>query len=138
MWTSEVCRKTTAPKEQIWKLWADVPNWNIWDKDVETSELFGDFKKGTKGILRPVNAPKTKFTMTECELLKSFTERTFLPLCRLDFVHIITEVPDGLEITHKIVITGPLTFIFSKLVGKNIEKGLPKAIEKLIEIAENR
>ena len=138
MWTTEVSRTTTATKEQIWKLWTDVPNWNIWDKDLETSEIFGDFKKGAKGVLKPVNGPKTKFTMTECEPLKSFTDRTFLPLCKMDFVHIMTETPDGLEITHKVVMTGFMTFIFSKLVGKNIEKGLPEAVEKLIDIAEKR
>ena len=138
MWTAEVNRKTTATKEQIWKLWTDVPNWNIWDKDVETSELFGDFRKGSKGVLKPVNGPKTKFVMTECEQLNSFTDRTFLPLCKMDFVHTATETADGLEITHKVVMTGLTTFIFSKLVGKNIEKGLSKAVEKLIKIAEKR
>ena len=55
MWTTEVSRKTTATKEQIWKLWADVPNWNIWDKEVEKSELFGPFKKESKGILKLPN-----------------------------------------------------------------------------------
>ena len=45
MWTTEICRNTTATQEQIWKFWADVPNWNIWDKEVENSELLGEFKK---------------------------------------------------------------------------------------------
>ena len=65
MWTTEVSRKTTATKEQIWKLWADVPNWNVWDKEVETSELFGQFQNGTKGILKPTGGPKAKFEITE-------------------------------------------------------------------------
>ena len=64
MWTTEVSRKTTATKEQIWKLWADVPNWNVWDKEVETSELFGQFQNGTKGILKPTGGPKAKFEIT--------------------------------------------------------------------------
>ena len=29
MWTTEISRKTTSKKEQIWKLWEDVANWNI-------------------------------------------------------------------------------------------------------------
>ena len=77
MWTTEVSRKTTATKEQIWKLWADVPNWNVWDAEVETSELFGQFQTGTKGVLKPVGGPKTKFEMTECSNFKSFTDRSF-------------------------------------------------------------
>lgn len=136
MWTTEVSRKTTATKEQIWKLWADVSNWNIWDKEVETSELFGDFTAGTKGVLKPAGGPKMKFKMTESVNFKSFTDRSFLPFCKMDFIHTITETKEGHEITHKVVMTGFMTFLFSKVVGSKIEVGLPKAVDKLIEIAE--
>ena len=136
MWTTEITRKTTATKEQIWELWADVPNWSVWDKEVETSELFGTFKKGTKGVLKPAGGPKTKFEMTECTNFKSFTDRSFLPFCKMDFIHSITEIKGGIEITHKVVMTGFLTFLFSKVIGSKIEVGLPVAVEELIKIAE--
>lgn len=48
MWTTEESRKSTATKEQIWALWADVPNWNIWDAEVETSELLDNSKQKQK------------------------------------------------------------------------------------------
>lgn len=136
MWTTEVTHRTRATKEQIWKIWADVPNWNVWDSEVETSELFGQFKTGTKGVLKPVIGPKTKFVMTECTDFKSFTDRSFLPLCKMDFIHIMTETKDGLEITHKVVMTGFMTFLFSRVIGSKIKIGLPIAVEKLIAIAE--
>ena len=136
MWTIEVSRKTTATKEQIWKFWADVPNWNVWDAEIETSELFGQFQKGTKGVLKPAGEPKTKFEMTECTKFKSFTDRSFLPLCKMDFIHTMTETNGGLEITHKVVMTGFMTFLFSKIIGSKIKVGLPIAVEKLIELAE--
>jgi len=136
MWATEVSRKTTATKEQIWKLWADVPNWNVWDAEVETSELFGQIQTGTKGILKPTGGPVAKFVMTECTKFKSFTNRSFLPLCKMDFIHTMTETGEGLEITHKIEISGFLTFIFSKVIGSKIKIGLPKAVDRLIELAE--
>lgn len=136
MWTAEVNRKTSATKEQIWRLWADVPNWNVWDKEVETSELFGQFKTGTKGILKPADGPKTKFIMTECTKFKSFTDSSFLPFCKMNFIHTMTETKGGLEITHKVVMTGFMTFLFSKVIGNKIKVGLPIAVEKLIELAE--
>ena len=136
MWTTEVSRKTTATKEQIWKLWTDVPNWNVWDAEVETSELFGQFQTGTKGILKPAGGPKTKFEMAECTELKSFTDRSFLPLCKMDFIHTMNETEEGLEITHKVIMTGFMTFLFSKVIGSKIKVGLPIAVEKLIDIAE--
>jgi hypothetical protein len=136
MWTTEVTLKTTASKEQIWKLWADVNNWNVWDAEVENSELLGPFQTGTKGFLKPVGGPKTKFEMTECTNLKSFTDRSYLPLCKMDFIHTMSETIDGLEIKHKIVMTGLTTFFFSKVIGSKIKVGLPIAVEKLIELAE--
>jgi hypothetical protein len=138
MWIIEVTHKTKAVKEQIWELWKDVPNWNIWDKEVETSELFGEFKIGTIGVLKPADGPKTKFEMIECTIFKSFTNRGFLPFCKMDFIHTITETKDGLEITHKVVMTGFMTFLFSKIIGSKIKVGLPIAVEKLIEIAEKK
>jgi hypothetical protein len=138
MWTTEVSRKTTATKEQIWKLWEDVPNWNVWDKEVEISELFGQFQTGTKGVLKPAGGPKTKFEMTECTNFKSFTDRSFLPLCKMDFIHTMTDTKDELVITHKIIMTGFMTFLFSRIIGNKIKVGLPVAVEKLIELAEKK
>ena len=136
MWTTEASRKTTATKEQIWKLWADVPNWNVWDKEVETSELYGEFATGTKGVLKPANGPKAKFEMIECTKFKSFTDRSFLPLCKIDFIHSLTETKDGIDVSHKVVMTGLTTFLFSTVIGSKIKAGLPFAVEKLIELAE--
>jgi hypothetical protein len=138
MWTTEASRKTTATKEQIWKLWSDVPNWNLWDEEVETSELSDLFQTGTKGILKPTDGPKAKFEIFELTNLKSFTSRSFLPLCKIDFIHLMSETKDGLEIIHKVEMTGFLTFIFSKIIGSRIKLGLPKAVEKLIELAEKK
>ncbi|MDR3260622.1 MAG: hypothetical protein LBT78_02165 [Tannerella sp.] len=136
MWTTETVWKASVEREQIWKLWSDVRNWNVWDKDVEFSELFGNFESGTKGIMKPVGGPKIRFVMIECKNLQSFTDRSLLPLCKMDFIHKMTETKNGLEITHKVVMTGFLSFLFSKIMGKNMAKGLPLAVKKLVELAE--
>jgi hypothetical protein len=136
MWATEVSRRTVATKEQVWRLWADVPNWKVWDKDVESSEIFGQFQTGTKGTLKTTGGPKTNFTMTECTDFRSFTNTSFLPLCKMDFIHTMTESKNGLEIVHKIAMTGVMSFFFSKIIGNKIKAGLPIAVGKLIEIAE--
>jgi hypothetical protein len=56
----------------------------------------------------------------------------------MDFIHTINQAKDGLEITHKIVMTGFMTFLFSKVIGSKIKVGLPIAVEKLIELAEKK
>ena len=136
MWTTKASSKTTATKEQIWKLWSDVPHWHVWDKEVEKAELFGEFKTGTRGVLKPADGPKTKFEITECVKFKSFSDRSFLPLCKIDFIHSMTETNNGIEVTHQVVMTGFMTFLFSKVIGSKIKVGLPFAVQKLIELAE--
>jgi hypothetical protein len=137
MWTREVTRNTTAAKEQIWKLWSDVPNWKMWDVDVEYSQINGDFTAGTTGVLKPIGGPKTKFIMTGCEPMKSFNDRSFLPLCTIDFIHKLEDAQNGVEITHRIEMTGILSFLFSWMIGKNMEKGLAGAVDNLIKQAEH-
>jgi hypothetical protein len=136
MWTTEAKHTTNAPKERIWALWSDVKNWNEWDHEVERSEISGAFAVGTKGVLKPVGGPQTKFEIIDIRQCSSFTDRSFLPFCTMDFIHTMTEVNGRLEISHKVVMQGVMTFLFAKIIGKNIEKGLPTAVAKLVELAE--
>ena len=115
-WAVEISRQTTAKKEQIWDLWADVAHWNRWDSTVERSELYGDFSVGSKGAVKPVGGPKYKFVIADCKPLETFTNRSYLPLCKADFMLILDETQDGLLITYKVEMTGFLTFFFSMIM----------------------
>jgi len=136
MWTIEVSRQTTATKEQIWNLWADVAHWNTWDSTVKWSELYGDCKTGTKGVVKLVVGPKSKFVITDCKPFESFTNRSYLPLCKIDFTVTLVETQNGLLVTYRQKMTGFLTFFFSTIFGKQMAKGLPKGLEDLIRNAE--
>ena len=48
-----------ASPQDIYSLYTDVENWSQWDEEVEYSHLMGEFKIGTKGILKPSNEPAT-------------------------------------------------------------------------------
>ena len=137
MWAVEISRQTMAKKERIWKLWADVTNWNTWDSTVKDSELYGDFKVGTKGAVKLAVGPKSRFIITDCKPLETFTNRSFLPLCKVDFTLTLVETQNGLLVTYRQVMTGFLTFFFSAIMGKAMKKGLTKGIEDLITNAES-
>ena len=137
MWTIEVSRQTTATKEQVWNLWADVAHWNSWDSTVRSSELYGDFKTGTKGVVKLAGGPKSKFVITDCKPFETFTNRSFLPLCKVDFTLTLLETQtEGLLVTYRQAMTGFLTFFFSAVLGKMMAKGLPKGMDDLITHAE--
>ena len=137
MWTIEVSRQTTATKERVWNLWADVAHWNTWDSTVKHSELYGDFSTGTKGVVKLMGPPKSTFVITKCEPFKTFTNRSFLPFCKMDFTLILDETHNGLLVTYKQEMKGFLTFLFSAIMGKMMTKGLSKGIDDLIQYAEN-
>jgi hypothetical protein len=136
MWTIETSSITNVEKEKIWNLWIDVNKWNVWDEEVEHAEILGSFEKGAKGILKPKNGPKTNFEIVECQNFKSFTTRSVLPFCQMDFIHQLNEKENQLEISHRVEMTGFMTFLFSKIIGENIKNGLPKAVETLVKLAE--
>ena len=48
----------------------------------------------------------------------------------------MNEIRDGLEITYEVQMTGILTFLFSRVIGKKMAIELPTAVDKLIELAE--
>lgn len=137
MWKTEVTKSSKATKEQIWSVWTDVKNWNIWDKEVESSSIFGAFEVGTFGQLKAKNGPKSKFEIIESTKNRSFTNRTKLPLCILDFIHEMKESDDSILITHRIEIKGALSFFFSRIIGKQQAKSLPDAVESLIKLVED-
>lgn len=138
MWTTEISRSSTATREQIWQLWTDVCGWAKWDRDVSHAELFGPFRTGTKGVIKPPSGPKAHFVLTACTPLSSFTSRTELPWCQMDFEHTISEADHGIIIRHRVVMTGPLTILFSRLIGRQIKQGLPLTVDTLVRLAEKR
>lgn len=138
MWSKEISIKTKASKEQIWKLWTNVSNWNTWDDQVLSSNLNGDFKIGRIGQLVPKGGPKSNFELVEVTPKKSFTSRSKFPLTKMDFIHQIEEVEGEIILTHKVQITGMLTFLFSRLIGNKVIKELPYAMNKLSNIAQKQ
>lgn len=136
MWEFESKINTKATEERIWKLWSEVTKWKDWDVDIIQSEILGEFALGTKGNLKPKLGPKAHFTIIEITPKKSFTTRTSLPFCKIDFIHFLQLEGKGLKITHRIEMIGALSRIFGILIGSQAKKNLPVALNNLIRIAE--
>jgi hypothetical protein len=136
MWTTQVSVTCRATPEAVWQLW-NTENWTKWDPAIEWVRLDGAFEAGTRGQMKPKGGPKTKFTVTRVEAHRGFTDRSHLPLTKLDFDHELEAMSDGtVKITHTVSFSGPLAFLFSRLIGKNIKAGLPEAVHKLAQLAE--
>jgi hypothetical protein len=106
MLIKSVTKTTTLTASQIWNKYIDAKNWKSWDPAVESSELFGDFVEGTKGILKPAGGPQAKFTLTNITKYIYFSDRSFLPFAHIDFEHTIFDNAEIREVTHTIKMGG--------------------------------
>ncbi|HEY8208130.1 MAG TPA: SRPBCC family protein [Myxococcaceae bacterium] len=135
-WSTEASAVTPATPEAIWALYEQVGAWSAWDHEVESSRLDGPFQAGSTGVLKPKGGPASKFRLTAVEPARRFADDTRLPLARLAFEHTLTPMPGGgTRIHHKVTIDGPLTFLFSRVIGRKIAAGLPHAVEALAKKA---
>jgi hypothetical protein len=65
MWTKSHSIVTKGvTKEQMWKLFADVNNWQVWKNSIAFSKLEGKFEKGNHFMFQPKGGPKLKIGMT--------------------------------------------------------------------------
>lgn len=122
--------------QQVWKVWSDVPNRPQWDDDIEWAAANGSFEIGTILTIKPKEWPKTvSMEITDCIPNKCFTDHTKFFGASLYGSHQIEEVGEGLRLTTTIKVTGPLFWLWVKLVAKDIVATLPKQTELLIQKA---
>lgn len=136
MWTKShavVTREVT--KEQMWKLFADVNNWQTWDDTIEFAKLEGKFEKGNHFIFQPKGGPKLKLEIVEAIENQKFTDLTKFPLAKMYGEHTFEDTPHGLKITTTMSVKGILGFLWIKLVAQKIVDGLPKEMQNQIKAA---
>jgi hypothetical protein len=129
---------TTALPESVWRLYADVANWNRWDDGVEWSRVDGEFGLGARGRLKPRGGPAVPFRVTACVPGELLVDVSSLPLCRIEFTHRLVREGDRTRITHEVRFAGPLGFFFKRVIGPGIRTGLPGAVAGLVRLAEGR
>jgi hypothetical protein len=133
MWSKSYSLTTKKiTKEQIWKLYSNVDQWHTWDSGTELAKLEGEFKTGTFFAFKPRGGPNLRLELLEVIQFKKFTDLTRFPLARMTGEHLYEETVDGLKMTVTMTVSGPLSFIWRKLVAENIVKGLPN--DMLVQI----
>ncbi len=136
MWTFEHSETTTAPKEQVWQHYADPSRWPSWDHATAEVTPGGPMTEGATARLRPTRGPTAKITFVEVDPPWAFTTVARLPLATLAFAHTLTDDDSGTRITHRLTISGPLTPLFARVIGRPAARELPDAMRALARLAE--
>jgi hypothetical protein len=125
-----------ASAERVYGLYADVTTWPTWDPAVLEVSLASGLRTGSGGWLRAQGGPRTRIRIHEASAPSSFTVASQLPGCEMLFGHSLTSVAGGVRATHTLSFTGPLAFLFRRLLGVRIASTLPAALQGLKHVSE--
>lgn len=137
--TIQESRQIDASAERLFAIYADVENWPVWDPDLEAAGINGAFEAGTCGWIRPAGAPRMSTRIHTLVPERSFTAVARLPLCRMEFSHILEPVgvhDRPVTVTHSIRFRGLLAPLYRRLLGRRIRDALPQAMTGLQHYAE--
>jgi hypothetical protein len=135
-WRFEHSADSAAAPSAVWRRYLDVEDWCEWSRHgVEWSRIDGPFEVGTKGTSKPPGSRALKFELVAVEPDASFVSEAKLPGGRLRFEHVIEPRDEGSRITHRVALDGPLAFLYTHVVRKGVEQGLPDGVERLAVMA---
>lgn len=122
---------------EIWKLITDVNNWKYWDTEVIDSHIEGEFKAENSFMLHPKGAGKVNVLIEEAIPCSYYRDVTTFPLAQLYDEHSYEETEEGLKITIRLTMKGPLNWLWYTLVMKDMVKQLPNDIAKQINVIKS-
>ncbi len=122
---------------RIWAVWTDVERWSAWQGDVESARLEGPFAAGSMIRFKPKGGPRVRIELTEVEAPRRYVDVTHLLLARMEDVHELEVHGDDVIVRNRISITGPLAFVWRKLVAEDVAASLPEQTARLVEQARH-
>lgn len=136
MWTRTYTKTFQGIKrEDIWRIWTDVNNWPTWHGDLDYCKLDGDFVVGNYFMLKPQGINPVKIVLTEINEGDNFTDCTSFFGAKMYDTHSMIDTAEGLKLTNKLVVTGPLKWLWVKLVAQNVAETIPEEMESLVKLA---
>ncbi|ATG35852.1 MULTISPECIES: SRPBCC family protein [Phaeobacter] len=128
----------STPQSAVFALYENVASWPAWDCETEAVFLPDGLHRGSTGWLKPRKGPKARVRVAEVLPGRSFTMEGQLPLCRMHFGHDLRGDGQGTTATHWVRFSGPLGFLFRRLIGREIDATLPATLLGLKHACENR
>lgn len=136
MWTRTYSKIfKNVRKEIIWQIWTDVNNWPRWHGDLDSCQMEGSFVVGNHFMLKPKGLNPVKIELVEIEEGRKFIDCTSFFGAKMYDTHEMKEVKDGVQVTNTLIVTGPLKWLWIKLVAQNVAGTVPQEMEALINLA---
>lgn len=125
-----------APAERIFRIYQDVASWHTWDPDTKEASLQGPFAVGSRGRLTPTKGSAVSMVLTKVEHDACFTVESRIPFFRMVFDHELVPRASDVQVTHRVVFSGPLSFLLGRMLVNRLDQGLPVTLARLKDLAE--
>jgi hypothetical protein len=130
-------RETSSAPEEIWRLWADVPDWPAWNSDIERIELVGPFAAGSRILMTPIGQEPVELRIAEAVEPERFVDEAELGEIVVRTIHRIQRLAgERVRITYRMEITGPAADTLGPQIGPEISGDFPQTLAALVERAE--
>lgn len=137
-WHAEHTLDTSAEPGDVWAKLAEVSAWPQWDAGITWAELTGPFSAGSQGRMNVRGEGSRTFRLASVEDQASFTALVKLPLAEIHHIHAQKACDLGTRMTHRIEITGPLSWFYALTRGRILREGLAPSMRKLARMASGK
>lgn len=136
-WRVQAGADTRATTQAVWDLWAEVGSWPQWDESLEWCKLSGPFAQGSKGELKPKKWPVSHFVIVSAREGREFSNVCRMPFTQMTFHHTVSPLDQSTtRIVHVAEVKGLLAPLLWFFMRKQLQRGLPRAVQKLARLAE--
>jgi hypothetical protein len=122
-------------RETIWHHWSDVNRWHEWVPNIEYCRLDKPFATGNHFTLKPKGGSVVTVELLDVQRGQKFTGCTRFFGATLYDTYEMNSDANGVRVTVTLKVTGPLGFLWRKLVAEKIEANLPKLMQNLIGLS---
>ena len=139
MWIQE-CSKfyPGLDPKAVWQVWTDIDHWAAWHDDLEYCKLADGFKVGGHFTLKPKKGPAAKVVLTEIDAPNQFTDCAKFLGAKMYNTHTIQPQDSGVLLSNKLYVTGPLRWLWIKLVAQSVANGIPGELDALVKLAQEK
>jgi hypothetical protein len=137
MWEYENSIETSAQPEAIWRLWADVENWSVWNAEIEKIEISGPFAAGTQIAMTPPGDRPIFLVIAEAVENELFVDEARFDDLLLRTTHRIDRVDqDQVRVVYRLEISGSGADEAGPQIGPVITSDWPVTMSALVKMAQ--
>lgn len=118
MWETSHSERSSAAPADVWALWSDPERWPDWHPQVASAELEGELAAGSAARVKLRRGGRMRLEIVAVEPERLLIDEARLPGARLGHERRLEPLANGVEISHRLYVRGPLARVFALLQGR--------------------